>query len=139
MIVMIGKRTLDDEKLAVITFTGPFSKTLEVLEEVSDFVSSNDKLEADGDPTVIFYTAPLKDEGRYDVGIPVKGESEGDGKVKIVTIPGHTVIFTEYSEDREEAYRKLIEYVEENRLDVIGAPREILHGDVREIQFPVVL
>lgn len=136
---MIGKRTLDDEKLAVITFTGPFSKTLEVLEEVSDFVSSNDKLEADGDPTVIFYTAPLKDEGRYDVGIPVKGESEGDGKVKIVTIPGHSVIFTEYSEDREEAYRKLIEYVEENRLDVIGAPREILHGDVREIQFPVVL
>ncbi|MBC7111181.1 MAG: transcriptional regulator [Methanothermobacter sp.] len=139
MIVMIGKRTLDDEKLAVITFTGPFSKTLEVLEEVSDFVSSNDKLEADGDPTVIFYTAPLKDEGRYDVGIPVKGESEGDGKVRIVTIPGHSVIFTEYSEDREEAYRKLIEYVEENRLDVIGAPREILHGDVREIQFPVVL
>lgn len=136
---MIGKRTLDDEKLAVITFTGSFSKTLEVLEEVSDFVSSNDKLEADGDPTVIFYTAPLKDEGRYDVGIPVKGESEGDGKVRIVTIPGHTVIFTEYSEDREEAYRKLIEYVEENRLDVIGAPREILHGDVREIQFPVVL
>ena len=136
---MIGKRTLDDEKLAVITFTGPFSKTLEVLEEVSDFVSSNDKLEADGDPTVIFYTAPLKDEGRYDVGIPVKGESEGDGKVRIVTIPGHTVIFTEYSEAREEAYRKLIEYVEENRLDVIGAPREILHGDVREIQFPVVL
>ena len=136
---MIGKRTLNDEKLALITFTGPLSKTQEVLEEVSDFVSSSDKLEADGNPTLIFYTAPLKDEGRYDVGIPVKGDSEGDGKIRVVTIPGHTVIFTEYSEDREEAYRRLIEYVEENRLDVIGAPREVLHGDVREIQFPVVL
>ena len=136
---MIGKKALDDEKLALITFTGPLSKTQEVLEEVSDFISSSDKLEADGDPTLIFYTAPLKDEGRYDVGIPVKGDSEDGENVRIVTIPGHTVIFTEYSEDREEAYTKLIEYVEEKGLDVIGAPREVLHGDVREIQFPVVL
>ena len=57
------------------------------------------------------------------LGFPVKGEATGDGRVKIVTVPGHTVISTEYSKDRESAYEELVNYVEENELDVIGAPR----------------
>ncbi|WP_242451246.1 hypothetical protein [Methanothermobacter sp. THM-2] len=82
---MIGKKTLSDEKLALITFSGPLSKTGELIEEVKEFISSED-LEIAGDPVVIFYTSPLKDDGRYDAGIPVKGESEGAGDIKIVTI-----------------------------------------------------
>ena len=69
----------------------------------------------------------------------MKGEATGDGRVKIVTVPGHTVISTEYSKDRESAYEELVNYVEENELDVIGAPREIYHEKTREVQFPVVL
>ncbi len=135
---MISKKRIDDEKLALITFTGKLVEAEGLLEEVSEFIES-EKLDVDGDPTVIFYTAPLKDEGRYDVGFPVKGEATGDGRVKIVTVPGHTVISTEYSNDRESAYEELVNYVEENELDVIGAPREIYHEKTREVQFPVVL
>ncbi|MDI9619014.1 transcriptional regulator [Methanothermobacter sp.] len=135
---MIGKKTLSDEKLALITFSGSLSKTGELIEEVREFISS-ENLEIAGDPLVIFYTSPLKDDGRYDVGIPVKGESEGSGDIKIVTIPEHTVIFKEYSENRNEAYEELIAYTEENGIDIIGAPREICHKKVREIQFPVIL
>ena len=135
---MIGKKTLSDEKLALITFSGPLSKTGELIEEVKEFISSED-LEIAGDPVVIFYTSPLKDDGRYDAGIPVKGESEGAGDIKIVTIPEHTVIFKEYTENRNEGYEELIAYAEENGIDIIGAPREIYHEKVREIQFPVIL
>ncbi|MGB9838606.1 transcriptional regulator [Methanothermobacter sp.] len=135
---MIGKKTLNDEKLALITFSGPLSKTDELIEEVREFISS-ENLEIAGDPLVIFYTGPLKDDGRYDAGIPINGESEGAGDIKIVTIPQHTVIFNEYTENRDEAYDELIAYVEENGIDIIGAPREIYRENVREIQFPVIL
>ncbi|WP_242451245.1 hypothetical protein [Methanothermobacter sp. THM-2] len=61
------------------------------------------------------------------------------GDIKIVTIPEHTVIFKEYTENRNEGYEELIAYAEENGIDIIGAPQEIYHEKVREIQFPVIL
>ena len=56
---MISKKRIDDEKLALITFTGKLVEAEGLLEEVSEFIES-EKLAVDGDPTVIFYTAPLK-------------------------------------------------------------------------------
>lgn len=88
---------------------------------------------------MIFYTGPLKEEGRYDVGFPLEEEVEGDDRVNIVRIPGHRVLYTFYEgSGRRAAYESLIGFVEENNIDVIGSPREVYHGDAVEIQFPII-
>lgn len=135
---MVGKKTVKEEKLALITYTGSLSEIEDVLAEVSEFIRGK-KLEKTGPASVIFYTAPLRNDGRFDAGFPVKGEVEGEGKVSIVKIPEHRVIYTEYTDDREAAYSELVEYVEKNGLDVIGSPREVYHENSREIQFPVMI
>jgi len=135
---MIKIKTIPEELIAVIPYTGCLKKTRKLLHELEEWLKANDA-NIKGPGFVIFYTSPLKEDGRYDVGFPIKEEVEGSDRVNIVTIPGHKVLYTSYKDSgRKAAYESLIAFVEENNLDVIGSPREVYHVDSVEIQFPII-
>jgi len=135
---MIKTKMVPDELIAVISYTGWFKKTKKLLQELEEWLMEY-KVKIGGSGFVIFYTSPFEDEGRYDVGFPIEEEVEGTDRVKIVTIPKHRVLYTFYKgSGRGAAYDSLIDFVEENKIDVIGSPREIYHGSRVEIQFPII-
>jgi len=136
--LMIKTKMVPDELIAVISYTGCFKKTIRILKELEEWLRAN-KVKIGGSGFVIFYTSPFEDEGKYDVGFPLEEEIAGDDRVNIVRIPGHKVLYTSYKgSGRRAAYESLIDFVEENNIDVIGSPREVYHGDNVEIQFPII-
>ncbi|BAW31783.1 MAG TPA: GyrI-like domain-containing protein [Methanothermobacter sp.] len=135
---MIKTKTVPEELIAVIPYTGCLKKTSSLLRELEEWLRENDA-NIKGPGFVILYTSPLKEDGRYDVGFPIEEEVEGSDRVNIVTIPEHKVLYTFYKNSgRRAAYESLIAFVEENNLDVIGSPKEVYHEDSVEIQFPII-
>ncbi|MDI9623637.1 MAG: GyrI-like domain-containing protein [Methanothermobacter sp.] len=135
---MIKTKMVPEERIAVISYSGCFKKTKKLLQELEEWLKEHE-VKIGGSGFVIFYTSPLKDEGKYDVGFPIEDEIEGTDRVNIVTIPGHKVLYTLYEgSGRGAAYKSLIDFVEENNIDVIGSPREIYYGSKVEIQFPII-
>ncbi len=135
---MIKIKRIPEETIAVMTYTGRMKNIEKFSSKFLEWLKSRE-IEISGPLFVIFYMDPLKEEGRYDIGFPVKKGTRGDNRINIAKIPEHSAVYTFYKfNERETAYNSLKSFIRNRNLDVIGFPREIYHTDYTEIQFPII-
>ncbi|WP_409200746.1 GyrI-like domain-containing protein [Methanobrevibacter sp. DSM 116169] len=85
----------------------------------------------------------------YDFGIPIEEEVEGTDEFKFIRIPEQTVLSIKHIgnyDNIDETMIKLSDYLTENNLELIDAPRYIYHNSpddvneedlITEIQYPL--
>lgn len=148
-------KNVPDQKLAVINFKGPIEDMDVLVAKLMGWVE-NEEVETEGQPFIIYYSPRHQvNEGDavYDVGIVVGDETEsyGEDLIRIVDLFEHEVLSGTHEgsyDDIMNTYEKLVEYAENNGMDIIGSPKEILvkskydgedmENYITEIQLPII-
>jgi len=147
----IQEKMVEEKMVAYIPAKGPFDQLMDLFGDLMGWVMSKN-LQIIGPPFGIYYNSPMEvplEELMFEVGVPIMGEAQEEGKVKIKKIPEQMVLFTmHYGPYNEvsEVYMALADYAEKNGYEIIGAPMEIYMNNpaevseselLTEIQFPV--
>lgn len=148
----IKEKKLPERQVAYIHYKGSFENIPILLGEVVGFVMAKQMMIM-GPPYGVYYNSPQEvseEELEYELGIPFKGETEEEGRVKIKTEPEQLVLYTIYKGPYSEAGKAigaLGEYAYKNGYEIIGPPMETYLSDpnetpesdlITEMCFPVV-
>lgn len=143
----IGKR-----KVAYISYKGPYEEIPVLMGEIVGFIMAKG-LQIMGPPFGVYFNSPQEvsvEELTYEVGMPIAGEAEEEGRVKIKTVPEQLVLSTTYKGPYSEAgkaIRALAEYAYKNGYEIVGPPIETYISDpnetpeselITEMAFPVI-
>ena len=148
-------KKIPDQKLAVINFKGPIEDMDVLVAKLMGWVE-NDEIEIEGQPFIIYYSPRHKvNEGDavFDVGIVVGEDSEsyGEDLIRIVDLFEHEVLAGIHEGSYEnimDSYEQLVDYAQNNGLEIIGSPKEVLikskynaddpESYLTEIQLPII-
>ena len=148
-------KKIPDQKLAVINFKGPIEDMDVLVAKLMGWVESED-VQTEGQPFIIYYSPRhqvTQGDAVFDVGIVVGEDTEsyGEDLIRIVDLFEHEVLSGIHEGGYENimgSYEELVDYAQDNGLDIIGSPKEILikskyDGEdsknyVTEIQLPII-
>lgn len=154
----INEKMVEEKQVAYIPVKGVRNKTnvydygMELIGELTRWAMSKD-LQIAGTPYTIYYNNPMEvppEKLVLEVGMPIVGEAQSEGKVKIKNIPAQMVLSTMFVgpyDNLGEIHMALGEYAEKNGYEIMGAPMDIYFNcptDVSEsellteVHFPVV-
>jgi AraC family transcriptional regulator len=149
----IEEKNVEKKTVAIIKVKGPYELLPQTIGEVVGWVMNNG-LTITEPPFGIYYNSPQEvppEELEFEIGIPIEGKGQDEGRVKIRDIPPHIVLSTIHQGAYNEVgpiYQKIMEYAEENGFQIVGAPVEIYRNNpmevasdeelITEIQFPVL-
>jgi len=143
----IGKR-----QVAYISYKGSYDEIPVLMGEVVGFIMAKG-LQMMGPPFGVYFNSPHEvpvEELMYELGIPIAGEAEEVGRVKIKTVPEKLVLSTIYEGPYSECGKSigaLAEYAYKNGYEIVGAPIETYLSDpnetpeselITEMSFPVM-
>ncbi len=148
-------KKIPNQKLAVINFKGSIKDIDLLVAKLMDWVENN-KIETEGQPFIIYYSPRYKvKEGDvvFDIGIVIKEDSGsyGEDLIRIVDLFEHEVLSVIHKGSYEnimDSYEQLVDYAQNNELEIIGSPKEILirskynseypENYLTEIQLPII-
>lgn len=156
----INEKMVDEKQVAFIPINGIshrlngtlYDYGMELIGELTRWAMGKG-LQIAGTPFTIYYNNPMEvpiEELVFEVGMPIVGETQPEGKVKIKIIPSQMVLSTMLVGPYDklgEIHMALGEYADKNGYEIIGAPMEIYFNcptDVSEsellteVHFPVV-
>jgi AraC family transcriptional regulator len=148
----IKEKKIPERQVAYIRYKGPYEDIPILLGEVVGFVMAK-KMMIMGPPFGIYFNSPQEvpvEELEYEVGIPFKGETEEESRVKIKTEPEQLVLSAVYKGSYSQAgmaIGKVAEYAYKNGYEITGPPMEVYISDpnetpesdlLTEICFPVM-
>jgi len=91
---MIKEKIFEEVQVAYIECKGSYSKIKDYIREVKMWILDKD-LEMSGMVYGTYYNSPdevPEEELLYEIGFSVVGDVKEEGKIKVKTIPGHTVV-----------------------------------------------
>lgn len=133
----IKEKKIPERQVAYINYKGSFEEFPVLIGEVVGFVMAKGMMIM-GPPFGIFFNSPREvpvEELEYAVGIPFKGETEEEGRVKIKTEPEQLVIYTIYEgpySGAGNAIDALGQFAYQNGYEIIGPPMETYISDPNE-------
>ncbi|MGB9979936.1 tRNA (N6-threonylcarbamoyladenosine(37)-N6)-methyltransferase TrmO [Methanobacterium sp.] len=148
----IELKTVEENKVASISHVGPVEEMSELISELTRWVIEKG-LQITQPPFVAYYTSPMEvspEKMEYEVGIPFKGSTDGDVKVKIKIMPKHKTISTIFKGPYSEIgpiYAEMMQHTMKRKYEIIGAPREVYLNNpcdvpenelLTEVIFPVI-
>ena len=147
---MIQEKKIPEEKIVVMKNKGTKNDIPTFLSQLSGWIEAN-FIKTKGEYFTLYYTLPKNENETivYDLGVPINPETDtnGDKNIEVATLGEHTVISGIHEGEHDnirETYDEIIKYCQENKYDIIGAPKEIFITDplddnrVTEIQIPVI-
>lgn len=147
----IEVKNVEETQVAYISVTGSYEQLPELFGEVVGYVMK-ENLQITEPPYGIYFNNPIEvpqEELKYEVGIAFIGDADGEGRVKIKTVPAHQAVSTVYKGPYGQAaqiYQALIEYTMQNGYEINGAVKEIYLNNpmevneselLTEVRFPV--
>lgn len=148
----IELKTIEENQVASISHVGPVEEMGELIGKLTGWVMQKG-LQITQPPFVVYYTSPMEvspEKMEYEVGIPFKGNTEGDAKVKIKIMPKHKTISTIFNGPYSEigqVYAEMMQHIMGGKYEMIGAPREAYLNSpcdvpeselLTEVIFPVI-
>jgi len=133
----IKEKKTPERQVAYIHYKGPYEDIPILLGEVVGFVMARGMMIM-GPPFGVYFNSPQEvpvEKLQFEVGIPFKGETEEEGRVKIKTEPEQLVLYTVYKGPYSEAGKAigaLAEYAYKNGYEIIGPPKETYLSDPNE-------
>ncbi len=117
-------------KVAAIEEQGSFDKIGSIFGELYGWISKKN-IGLSGPPFGIYYDDPSKTDFkkcRYEICVPIKGDVEGNERIKIKEIPNMEVACTIHKGPYSQvgsAWQKVFEWVEKEGYQFAGGRREI--------------
>jgi effector-binding domain-containing protein len=148
----IEDKIIADQQMAVINYKGHVEDMSILLAQLMGWAEVNN-VKVTGPPFAIYYNRSMSvkpDKMIYDMGIPVKTDSDGTDKIHVVELLEHRVLSILHEgsyKTLEKSYKQLAEYSIKYNYDIIGSPKEVylnsphevIEDDLlTEIQFPVI-
>jgi effector-binding domain-containing protein len=139
--------------VAFILEKGSYEKIPETLDEVVGWLMTKD-VEIQMPIYGLYYNSPMdvsEDQLEWEMGAAFIGDLKGEGRIKIKTVPDHTVVSTIFKGPFSEAnsvYGSLFEFAASNGYKIAGPvlesylnnPNEVPESKLlTEVQFPVVI
>ncbi|HHY00843.1 MAG TPA: AraC family transcriptional regulator [Methanothermobacter sp.] len=140
-------------QVAFILEKGSYEKIPETLDEVVGWLKIKD-VEIQMPIYCLYYNSPMdvsEDQLEWEMGAAFIGDLKGEGRIKIKTVPDHTVVSTIFKGPFSEAnsvYGSLSEFAASNGYKIVGPvlesylnnPNEVPESKLlTEVQFPVVI
>lgn len=151
-IMKIELKTAEENQVASISHVGPVEEINELIGELTGWIMQKG-LQITQPPFVVYYTSPMEvspEKMEYEVGIPFKGNTEGDAEVKIKIMSKHKTLSTLFKGPYSEiapVYAKMMQHLMKGKYEMIGAPREAYLNNpcdvpesklLTEVIFPVI-
>lgn len=148
-------KKIPNQKLAVINFKGSIEDMDVLVAKLMGWVENN-KIKTKDQPFIIYYSPRHKvteEDAVFDIGIVVDEDSENydEDLIRIVDLFEHEVLSAVHKgsyEDIMGSYEQLVDYAQNNELEIIGSPKEILikskynseypENYLTEIQLPII-
>lgn len=133
----IVEKKLGKRQVAYVTYKGSYDEVPVLMGEVVGFIMAKG-LQMRGAPFGVYFNSPHEvpvEELMYEVGIPIAGEAQEEGRVKIKTTPEQLTLSTVYEGPYSEcgkAIGALAEYAYKNGYEIIGPPMETYISDPNE-------
>jgi effector-binding domain-containing protein len=140
-------------KVASLEKEGPREEVATALRQLAQILEEK-KVKLAGIPLVVFHDAPQSwdvQKAHYDACFPISGKIKGEGEVKGKELGKGAFACITHSgpiEKLPDAYREILQWIDENGWQVTGAIREVYHKGMEpegslqecliEVQFPVV-
>lgn len=149
---MIKEKVFKEIQVAYIECKGSYLKIPDYIQEVGMWVMDKE-LEMTGMVYGTYYNSPddvPEEELVYEIGFSVAGDVKEEGKVKVKTIPEHTVLAALHEGPYTEVgpvIHAVAQYAIENGYDIVGPITEVYLNDpnevdesklLTEVQFPVM-
>lgn len=150
--IMIKEKIFEEVQVAYIECKGSYLKIPDYIREVEMWALDKD-LEMTGLVYGTYYNSPddvPEDELIYEIGFSVAGEVKDEGKIKVKTIPEHTVVAALHEGPYTEVgpvIQYVAEYAIKNGYEIVGPITEVYLNDpneldeselLTEVQFPVM-
>lgn len=148
----IMEKTVKETQVVYMECEGSYQKIPEYIQEMGMWVMDKG-LEMTGMVYGTYYNSPddvPEEELIYEIGFSVEGDIEVEGKVKVKTIPEHTVVAGLHEGPYTEVgpiIGAVANYAITNNYEIVGPITEIYLNDpgmvdeselLTEVQFPVV-
>jgi len=133
----IEEKKIAERTVAYIAYKGPYEEIPVLMGEVVGFIMAKG-LQMMGPPFGVYFNSPHEvpvEKLTYEVGMPIAGEAEEEGRVKIKTVPEQLVLSTVYKGPYSEAGKAigaLAEYAYKNGYQMVGPPIETYLSDPNE-------
>ncbi|MCE5214950.1 MAG: GyrI-like domain-containing protein [Methanobacterium sp.] len=133
----IVEKKLEKRKVAFISYKGSFEEIPILIGEVVGFIMAKG-LQMMGPPFGVFFNSPQEvpiEELTYEIGMPIAGEAEKGGRVKIKTEPEQLVLSAVFKGPYSECgmvIAELAQYAYKNGYEIIGPLMEIYISDPNE-------
>lgn len=146
------RKIFEEVQVAYIECKGSYLKIPDYIREVEMWALDKD-LEMTGLVYGTYYNSPddvPEDELIYEIGFSVAGEVKDEGKIKVKTIPEHTVVAALHEGPYTEVgpvIQAVAQYAIQNGYDIVGPITEVYLNDpneldeselLTEVQFPVM-
>jgi effector-binding domain-containing protein len=132
--VKIEEKKADEMRAACIFHKGAVAAIGEdmgrLFGEVMEWITKRG-FDMAGPAFAVYYSTPeemARGEMQFDAGVPVTGDVQAEGKIRIKTFPAQNVISAVHRGPYSQiapVYATLMEYAATNELDVTGAPMEL--------------
>ncbi len=153
--VTIEEKTVDEIRAACIFYNGTPATIGEdmrrLLGQLIGWVQQSG-LQMIGPPFAVYDSMPedmARGEMTFEIGVPIRGAAQGTEDITIKTFPAQSVLSAIHKGPFNQigsVYSALMEYIENNRYEVVSPPTELLLNNpmevaeselLTEVRFPV--